>query len=75
MNEGAIKLGRWIARHHKGALQEQTAELLGIKQPTLSKWLRGITRPSHEAALRVELRTGIAWTAWWRVPARTGIAQ
>lgn len=38
--------------------QDQLAELVGTDQPTISKWERGVVRPSIENLILIEERTG-----------------
>jgi len=64
MNEGAIKLGRWMRR--VDVTQKQAAERLEVNQSTISKWLAGVARPSHSTALVVERVSRVPWAAWWR---------
>lgn len=59
----------------KGWTQESLATLLGVSQPSVSKWLDGQRRPHLDAVVAIERLFGIpakAWTAPHDARSRTG---
>lgn len=59
---GCEALRAWRLREE--LTQIQAAELLGIAQPKLSDYERGVTRPELDTAVRIERVAGIPPSAW-----------
>lgn len=62
VTDGPSLLRGW--RRANGHTQIRAAELLGIAQPKLSDYERGVTRPELDTAVRIERVAGIPPSAW-----------
>ena len=59
--EGAVQLVAWLKK--SGMSQRELAETLGVKQPSVSRWLTG-GRPDPVYREAIERVTGIDRNAW-----------
>jgi hypothetical protein len=46
------------------ALQQEEAELYGTTEPTVSRWVNGVSSPGAGFRLQIQERHGVLW-AWW----------
>lgn len=78
---GARLLREWLDANKDTRSQRVLADTLGLKQPSVSAWLRGESRPEDHLREAIEILTGIPRDSWRRpteqdtverVRARTG---
>lgn len=54
----------------EGRTQEQLAADLGVRQGTLTKWVRGVTMPRPKMAVKIASVTGVSIDSMIRARAR-----
>lgn len=57
-------LQRFLCATEPAMTQQAFAELVGVTQPAVNKWLRGRATPSLKAALVIERITKIPFESW-----------
>lgn len=61
---GQKRLKTWLSADKKSRSQAALARLLGVTQPAVSQWLRGVSRPEMPHRVAIEHLTGIHADEW-----------
>ncbi|HEV8462112.1 MAG TPA: helix-turn-helix domain-containing protein [Gaiellaceae bacterium] len=72
-NEGVALLAAWMAEDASKRTQTYVASMLGVKQPSVSQWLRGVSRPEAPQRTGLLMLAGIPEESWLQPNERAAI--